>query len=171
MYNQQAPFFTQLSILTKRLLLRVIRRPLSELPNLFISAFFLFIYDGALGRVFGSSSVGTSLDFAQGNFVNFILPVSIISASLSGLFLMSMAKSIYRFSYPIESSDLLLQTVFLPRIQSLLRRITSALLTLLAKALVASPYVSPEFALVKSLSRYVTSHSHGRPMLPVLERV
>jgi|TARA_X000000368_G_scaffold321127_1_gene258307 ABC-2 type transport system permease protein len=84
MYNQQAPFFTQLSILTKRLLLRVIRRPLSELPNLFISAFFLFIYDGALGRVFGSSAVGTSLDFAQGNFVNFILPVSIISASLSG---------------------------------------------------------------------------------------
>ena len=84
MYNQQAPFFTQLGILTKRLLLRVIRRPLSELPNLFISAFFLFIYDGALGRVFGSSAVGTSLDFAQGNFVNFILPVSIISASLSG---------------------------------------------------------------------------------------
>ena len=84
MYNQQDPFFTQLGILTKRLLLRVIRRPLSELPNLFISAFFLFIYDGALGRVFGSSAVGTSLDFAQGNFVNFILPVSIISASLSG---------------------------------------------------------------------------------------
>ena len=84
MSDHQAPFFTQLGILTKRLLLRVIRRPLSELPNLIISAFFLFIYDGALGRVFGASAVGTSLDFAQGNFVNFILPVSIVSASLSG---------------------------------------------------------------------------------------
>ena len=84
MSDHQAPFFTQLGILTKRLLLRVVRRPLSELPNLIISAFFLFIYDGALGRVFGASAVGTSLDFAQGNFVNFILPVSIVSASLSG---------------------------------------------------------------------------------------
>ena len=46
MSDHQAPFFTQLGILTKRLLLRVIRRPLSELPNLIISAFFLFIYDG-----------------------------------------------------------------------------------------------------------------------------
>ena len=55
-----------------------------QIPNLIISAFFLFIYDGALGRVFGASAVGTSLDFAQGNFVNFILPVSIVSASLSG---------------------------------------------------------------------------------------
>ena len=84
MSDHQAPFFTQLRILTKRLLLRVVRRPISELPNLIISAFFLFIYDGALGRVFGASAVGTSLDFAQGNFVNFILPVSIVSASLSG---------------------------------------------------------------------------------------
>ena len=44
-------FFTQLQILTKRLVLRVIRRPLAELPNIFISAFFLFVYDGALGGV------------------------------------------------------------------------------------------------------------------------
>ena len=46
-------FFIQLGILTKRLILRVLRRPLAELPNIFISAFFLFVYDGALGGVFG----------------------------------------------------------------------------------------------------------------------
>ena len=77
-------FLTQLQILTKRLVLRVIRRPLAELPNIFISAFFLFVYDGALGGVFGGSAQGTPFDFANGNFVNFILPVSIVSASVSG---------------------------------------------------------------------------------------
>src|SRR6056300_1729081 len=77
-------FLTQLQILTKRLVLRVIRRPLAELPNIFISAFFLFVYDGALGGVFGGSAQGTPFDFANGNFVNFILQVSIVSASVSG---------------------------------------------------------------------------------------
>ena len=46
-------FAVQLQILTKRLVLRFMRRPLAELPNIFISAFFLFVYDGALGGVFG----------------------------------------------------------------------------------------------------------------------
>lgn len=77
-------FLLQLQILTKRMVLRVVRRPLAELPNIFISAFFLFVYDGALGDVFGGSVSGTPFDFANGNFVNFILPVSILSASLSG---------------------------------------------------------------------------------------
>ena len=77
-------FLLQLQILTKRMVLRVVRRPLAELPNIFISAFFLFVYDGALGDVFSGSASGTPFDFANGNFVNFILPVSILSASLSG---------------------------------------------------------------------------------------
>ena len=51
MNNSQASFFLQLGILTKRLLLRLARRPLAELPNIFISAFFLLVYDGALGGV------------------------------------------------------------------------------------------------------------------------
>ena len=50
--NSNLSFITQLSVLTKRLVLRVLRRPLAELPNIFISAFFLFVYDGALGGVF-----------------------------------------------------------------------------------------------------------------------
>ena len=82
--SKSTPFLLQLGILTKRLLLRVLRRPLAELPNIFISAFFLFVYDGALGGVFGGSAAGTPFDFAKGNFVNFILPVSIMSASISG---------------------------------------------------------------------------------------
>ena len=84
MNNSKSSFFTQLGILTKRLLLRLARRPLAELPNLFISAFFLLVYDGALGGVFGGNAAGTPFDFANGNFLNFILPVSIVSASVSG---------------------------------------------------------------------------------------
>ena len=84
MNYSKSSFFTQLGILTKRLLLRLARRPLAELPNLFISAFFLLVYDGALGGVFGGNAAGTPFDFANGNFLNFILPVSIVSASVSG---------------------------------------------------------------------------------------
>ncbi len=73
MNNSNAPFLLQLGILTKRLLLRLSRRPLAELPNIFISAFFLLVYDGALGGVFGGSAAGTPFDFAKGNFLNFIL--------------------------------------------------------------------------------------------------
>ena len=65
-------FLVQLQILTKRMVLRVVRRPLAELPNLIISAFFLFVYDGALGGVFGGAASGTPFDFAKGNFINFI---------------------------------------------------------------------------------------------------
>jgi hypothetical protein len=34
--------------------------------------------------VFGGNAAGTPFDFANGNFLNFILPVSIVSASVSG---------------------------------------------------------------------------------------
>ena len=33
---------------------------------------------------FGGNAAGTPFDFANGNFLNFILPVSIVSASVSG---------------------------------------------------------------------------------------
>ena len=58
MNYSKSSFFTQLGILTKRLLLRLARRPLAELPNIFISAFFLLVYDGALGGVFGGNAAG-----------------------------------------------------------------------------------------------------------------
>ncbi len=61
MNNQSAPFFLQLGILTKRLLLRLARRPLAELPNVFISAFFLLIYDGALVEYLGGSAAALLL--------------------------------------------------------------------------------------------------------------
>ena len=58
-------FLIQLQILTKRMVLRVVRRPLAEVPNLIISAFFLFVYDGALGGIFGGSASGPPFDFAK----------------------------------------------------------------------------------------------------------
>ncbi|MBO68929.1 MAG: ABC transporter [Acidiferrobacteraceae bacterium] len=79
-----ATFGLQLWILTKRLLIRVIRRPYTELPTVLISAFFLFVYVGQLDKVFGGSAMPSSIDFSKGNFVNFILPFSIVSASISG---------------------------------------------------------------------------------------
>jgi len=79
-----ASFSLQLGILTQRLCLRVVRRPYTELPTLFVSAFFLFVYVGQLDRVFGGDAFGTPFDFSKGNFVNFILPFSIVSASISG---------------------------------------------------------------------------------------
>ena len=63
--NPNRSFIVQLQILTKRMLLRVIRRPLAELPNLIISAFFLFVYDGALGGVFGGNASGTPVSYTH----------------------------------------------------------------------------------------------------------
>jgi len=79
-----ATFGVQLRVLTKRLMIRVIRRPYTELPTVLISAFFLFVYVGQLDKVFGGSAMPSSIDFSKGNFVNFILPFSIVSASISG---------------------------------------------------------------------------------------
>ena len=94
-------FAVQLQILTKRLVLRFMRRPLAELPNIFISAFFLFVYDGALGGVFGGSAQGTPFDFANGNFVNFILPVSIVSASRRYILDLFHSADYLRFSFSL----------------------------------------------------------------------
>ena len=44
----------------------------------------MFVYVGQLDRVFGGNALGTTFDFSKGNFVNFILPFSIVSASISG---------------------------------------------------------------------------------------
>ena len=63
--NINSSFFLQLRILTKRLILRVIRRPLAELPNIIISAFFLNVYDGPLGVVFGGRAAGTPFEFEK----------------------------------------------------------------------------------------------------------
>ena len=61
----KARFSIQLWILIKRLLLRVVRRPYTELPTIIISAFFLFVYVGQLDRVF-SGGLSVPIDFSNG---------------------------------------------------------------------------------------------------------
>jgi ABC-2 type transport system permease protein len=70
-------FWLQLRVLTARSLRRTLRNPAATLPNGFVSAFLLFVYNGLLG----SSEQVQSL--TGGNYVNFVLPVAVLSASLS----------------------------------------------------------------------------------------
>ncbi len=150
-------FFIQLGILTKRLILRVLRRPLAELPNIFISAFFLFVYDGALGGVFGGTASGTPFDFANGNFVNFILPVSIVSASLSGaasgIYLVEDIESgvFKRYqSMPISRWAIILAPMIVGAIRVLLQ---ASLIMLIGKIIGADPAVGTVgFLIVLSLA-------------------
>ena len=133
------------------------RRPLAELPNIFLSAFFLFAYDGALGRVFGGSAVGTPFDFANGNFVNFILPVSIVSASLSGgasgIYLVEDIESgvFKRYqSMPISKWAIILAPMIVGAMRVLLQ---ASLIMLIGKIIGADPAVGTVgFFLVLSIA-------------------
>jgi ABC-2 type transport system permease protein len=71
-------FPTQVFILTKRNLVTIFRTPEAMLPPIAISIFFLVIYQSTLGRAAGFiPSLG-------GDYLGFILPLSIVSASLAG---------------------------------------------------------------------------------------
>ncbi len=73
-----APFTRQVRLLSSRVLLEAVRNPAVAIPNLAITVFFLLVYNGA----FGDASAVTAL--AGGNYLNFILPVVILFASLAG---------------------------------------------------------------------------------------
>lgn len=72
------PLLAQILMMTRRSLITLLRTPESIIPNLMISAFFLLVYDSALGGI---------TDFAgplQGvDYLAFTLPIAIISASLN----------------------------------------------------------------------------------------
>jgi len=70
--------FRQTTTIAASLLRRVIRTPAATLPNLAISVFFLFIYDGLLG---GSSQIE---QLTGGNYLAFILPLPILTAAVGG---------------------------------------------------------------------------------------
>ena len=119
--TKPAPLGTQVALLTKRLLLKTLREPAVTLPNLAISAFFLFTYNGA----FGSSGV-TSFPGVGGNYINFILPVSVLFASLSagasGLTLVADLETGYfrrQLSMPLSRSAIVLAAILLGAIQCL----------------------------------------------------
>jgi ABC-2 type transport system permease protein len=68
----------QILMMTRRSLVTLLRSPASILPNVLISAFFLLIYDSALGRITSFPGPLQGIDYLA-----FTLPVSILSAALN----------------------------------------------------------------------------------------
>jgi ABC-2 type transport system permease protein len=73
------PFISQVLMMTKRSLLTNVRVPAAVLPGMIISLFFLVIYESTLG---GASGFLPGL--AGKSYLGFILPLSVVSAALSG---------------------------------------------------------------------------------------
>lgn len=74
-----APFWQQVTMMTWRYLVTIFRTPEAIIPPIAISVFFLVIYESTLGEASGF------LPELQGkSYIGFILPLSIVSASLSG---------------------------------------------------------------------------------------
>ncbi len=74
-----ASFVEQIYLVTWQNLLTIFRRPAALIPPIAISLFFLVIYNSTLG---GAASFIPNL--GANSYLGFILPLSIISASLSG---------------------------------------------------------------------------------------
>jgi ABC-2 type transport system permease protein len=72
-----ARFFIDTWVQTVRHLLVIMRNPFIFLPNIMISLFFLFVYQGGLSSV-------ANLPGFEGSYLAFILPVSIVSAAIGG---------------------------------------------------------------------------------------
>ncbi len=76
--SRDTAFPYQVLMLTRRNLLTIFRTPEALLPPIAISVFFLVIYQSTLGTAAGFiPSIG-------GDYLGFILPLSIVSASLAG---------------------------------------------------------------------------------------
>lgn len=74
-----ASFWTQIGLITWQNLVTIFRRPAAVLPPIGISLFFLLIYNSTLG---GAASFIPNL--GSNSYLGFILPLSIVSSSLSG---------------------------------------------------------------------------------------
>lgn len=76
---RRMPFLAQVSMMTWRTVLITLRTPSVIIPSLIISVFFLVVYEATLGD---------ASNFLPGlggnNYIAFILPLSIVSAALSG---------------------------------------------------------------------------------------
>ena len=136
--TKPAPLATQVVLLTKRLLLKVLREPAVTIPNLAISVFFLFTYNGA----FGSSGV-TQFPGVGGNYLNFILPVTILFSSISGgaagLTLVADLETGYfrrQLTMPLGRSAIVLAAILLGALQVLLQ---ASLIMVLGLLLGADP--------------------------------
>jgi ABC-2 type transport system permease protein len=111
----KAPFFEQIGLVTWQNLLTIFRRPAALIPPIAISLFFLVIYNSTLG---GAASFIP--DLGANSYLGFILPLSIISASLSGAGIASqnLVRNIENGYFdkllltPINRSALLTGTIF-----------------------------------------------------------
>jgi ABC-2 type transport system permease protein len=74
-----APMLEQISLVTWQNLLTIFRRPAALIPPIAISLFFLVIYNSTLG-----GAAAFIPDLGSNSYLGFILPLSIVSASLSG---------------------------------------------------------------------------------------
>jgi len=75
--SRRMPFLLQVTTLAWRSLLVNFRTPGAILPPLILGGFFLVIYEAQLGNASDFFLSGT-------NYINFILPLSIVSSALSG---------------------------------------------------------------------------------------
>lgn len=76
---RRANLFVQIYLILRQNLVTIFRRPEAILPPIGISLFFLLIYDSTLGEAAGFiPNLGTN------DYLGFILPLSIVSSSLSG---------------------------------------------------------------------------------------
>jgi ABC-2 type transport system permease protein len=111
----KAPFLEQIGLVTWQNLLTIFRRPAALIPPIAISLFFLVIYNSTLG---GAASFIP--DLGANSYLGFILPLSIISASLSGAGIASqnLVRNIENGYFdkllltPIKRSALLTGTIF-----------------------------------------------------------
>ncbi|HWI66433.1 MAG TPA: ABC transporter permease [Symbiobacteriaceae bacterium] len=71
-------FAAQVGMMTRRSLVTILRVPSSVIPSILISAFFLLVYQSSL------SNISVLPAFGGKSYLGFILPVSIVSASLGG---------------------------------------------------------------------------------------
>ena len=75
----RAPILEQISLVTWQNLVTIFRRPAALMPPIAISLFFLVIYNSTLG-----GAAAFIPDLGTNSYLGFILPLSIVSASLSG---------------------------------------------------------------------------------------
>ncbi len=73
------PFIHQVSTMTARAFRNSLRVPFAIIPGVLISIFFLFIYTGTLG-----DAAGFLPGLRGQSYLGFILPLSVLSAALSG---------------------------------------------------------------------------------------
>jgi ABC-2 type transport system permease protein len=111
----------QVYLLTGRVALETFRNPVLVL-NLVLALLFLVVYDGTVG------DLQLFIDFAGGNYYNFILPAAILAASVgggaAGLLLVSDLNSGYlqrQLTMPIRRSALVIGLVLVSAFQVVLQ--------------------------------------------------